>query len=176
MRWTEAPHGAFTHGNRSGGARSTPPFVDIVNLQSTAMLLSASPDGPVVVRLVCYDCGWQRIVGHCGWNQHSDYWTRSLIKITSSSSDCNLVHTVVCVNHHSTRDPTFGLPFGEFRDLDSEAREFGLFDMLSTFHNLLVARKCPRCAQAGNVKLSTFRRANFDVSTFRTWRIISTEP
>ena len=29
MRWTEAPHGAFTNGNHMGGVRSTPTFVDI---------------------------------------------------------------------------------------------------------------------------------------------------
>lgn len=137
------------------------------------MLIAPYPDGCVVVRLVCYGCGWQRIIGYSGWNYHSKTWTRALIRIAPTDSRCNLVSTAIREIQHPTRDPNLEIQLDNYRDMQQEAHEMGLHRMGSQFDELLVERKCPRCDLSGRVKLGTHRFSGYvDLSPYRTWRLI----
>ena len=65
MRWTEAPHGAFTNGSHIGGARSTPPFVEQELMQDVKPTFETLVDALSFIERCLSNGEQDRLFGAC---------------------------------------------------------------------------------------------------------------
>lgn len=102
------------------------------------------------IRVLCKSCGWFRNIAHSGCADGR----RALVSIARARDPSHVLHAKVV-------EVPEALPLGEvlrshpgYRDLVSEAHEKGLFRMEDEFSPLVEDQRCPRCKNAGMLRLS----------------------
>lgn len=103
------------------------------------------------VRVLCHNCGWFRNIGYTGVKDN----VRALIKIRKSKDSSHILHGKVLefpaekpLEEISTNNP-------EYRDLNFEAHQKGLYATMREFDFLFEGSYCPRCKKERNLCLES---------------------
>jgi hypothetical protein len=127
-----------------------------------------------VVRVVCYQCGWFRVIGYTGskYTFSTRLWTRALIRVRKARDACNVLSADVI--EFETDDPTQDVSnrIPGYRDLEHEAHRDGLVATLGTMDSLAANQICPRCKQRGSLRTDTWLAVGFDFDRYKTWRVV----
>lgn len=135
------------------------------------IMIELSGDEFQVVRVVCYRCGWHRVIGYTGWKYSRGSWTRALIRITPARSGCNVLTGRIWETTAESPPTSTDTDGAVFRDLQREAYAKGLFRVLAEFDPVISNRPCPRCRLPGSLRLDTYTQPGFDFGRHKSWRI-----
>ncbi len=143
------------------------------NAQRKRAELLKRQDGYRRVAIVCYGCGWRRIIGYSGQLGNS----RALIHLKPAKSACNVLSAVVL---KVPADQPIEKQLSEhpyFRDIGRDAHEIGLIRVLRSYRHMLRHKPCPRCKREGEMQLeawSVYPDDDMkDLVRHRSWPVIN---
>jgi hypothetical protein len=112
--------------------------------------------GFATVRVVCYRCGWYRILGYTGRNGP----VRALIRVERARSACNVLWAKVITVPADQDLRDLAQRYPHYRDLmDEWADKQGWEAVLAAkqpYRELVQDRNCPRCRRVGGVSLEVY--------------------
>lgn len=118
---------------------------------------SAYP-GFATVRVVCYRCGWSRILGPTGTSGTD----RILMRIERARSSCNVLWSKVITVPRDQHLAIVTHKYPNYHDLEYECDSLRngdseLYAAKVRCWNLTKDQPCPRCKQVGKVCVEVFR-------------------
>ena len=122
-----------------------------------------------IVRCLCRECGWFRIVGFCGLKSAD----RAVIRLRRDrKGDSNLLRAEACIGPAEASIEEIAGGREGFRDPEAEAYEMGLAKAEEQYAHLFEDCLCPRCKKGKALGLSWLRDPAFDLATYECWRLI----
>ena len=103
------------------------------------------------VRVLCHNCGWFRTIGYTGVKDN----VRAVIKIQKSKDSRHILHGKVLEFPADKPLEEISSMYPEYRDLNTEAHQKGLYATMREFNPLIEGSSCPRCKRTDNLCLDS---------------------